>query len=507
MINPFQQWFNVSNAGLRALSQIGITTHWLILQYSIGLFTVTVGFEILARWLKKQVYLDIAKSLSKVSIVIFAAGAATGSAGEFGLLLFWPGFLELAGKYFFIPFYMELFAFFAEVIFVYMYYYTWDRAGPRFHLFMGLMGVFGLYASALLIMTANTLMGFPPGIQATYDPTTGLISEPTFALTMPDGTQAVLTSSDIHQVIATDPDRFQAILGATLKQEGIFGMVFSGPGVMTSFLHATISAILVTIFTIIGVYSYRYIHQPETSKEYYREGIRILSFFAIVNFVLQGIIGHFVAHDVARYNPEKLAAIEGTSANFTGISDLPLLGPWVDPFITFLAFGSFDDYLPNYDNINGDYQAPIIIHYIYYAKMFLIVGLVLNISIFSLFYIRRRTNPPDWFIKVNYSSPVFINLITLFGWMVREIGRKPWTIYGMIPVEDAARTEPVPPILIAGVFIYCFVLLGGVIFIVYYLFRIPSEKEFSDRVETPAVEPQEKADNLVVVEGGSDDGI
>ncbi|MHA2030493.1 MAG: cytochrome ubiquinol oxidase subunit I, partial [Candidatus Kariarchaeaceae archaeon] len=127
MVNIFEQWFDIPESSLRGLSQIGITTHWIILQYSIGLLTLAIGIEIVAYRFEDEIYMKMAKTLSKVAIVIFAVGAATGSLSEFGLLLFWPNFLELVGKYYFIPLYLEVFAFFAEVVFVYLYYYTWDK--------------------------------------------------------------------------------------------------------------------------------------------------------------------------------------------------------------------------------------------------------------------------------------------------------------------------------------------------------------------------------------------
>ncbi|MHA2278030.1 MAG: cytochrome ubiquinol oxidase subunit I, partial [Candidatus Kariarchaeaceae archaeon] len=234
MVNIFEQWFDIPESSLRGLSQIGITTHWIILQYSIGLLTLAIGIEIVAYRFEDEIYMKMAKTLSKVAIVIFAVGAATGSLSEFGLLLFWPNFLELVGKYYFIPLYLEVFAFFAEVVFVYLYYYTWDKVSRRFHILVGIFTLLGVFASSMLIMSVNTLMGYPPGILETYDPSTGAWVEPAFMLYLPEGGTQTFTSSELRILIDTDVDRYHAILGTTVDEIGVFGIVFQSPGSFVS---------------------------------------------------------------------------------------------------------------------------------------------------------------------------------------------------------------------------------------------------------------------------------
>ena len=94
MIDPFSQFLDVPELALRALSIWGITIHWIILQFSIGIWFIAISLEIISRWKKNEQYLKMAKTLSKVGVIIFAVGAATGTMSEFGLLLLWPGFLE-----------------------------------------------------------------------------------------------------------------------------------------------------------------------------------------------------------------------------------------------------------------------------------------------------------------------------------------------------------------------------------------------------------------------------
>ncbi|MHA2254221.1 MAG: cytochrome ubiquinol oxidase subunit I, partial [Candidatus Kariarchaeaceae archaeon] len=150
----FDTWIHdISYFDIRFLSLIGITVHWIILQFSIGLITSSVMLELIGRRKNDSDLLEMSKTISKVSVVIFAVGAVTGTLSEFGLIIFWPNLLNLVGKYFFFPLYLEIFAFLAEVVFVYMYYYTWDRVEPKFHQTIGVLAVLGGFLVALMILS------------------------------------------------------------------------------------------------------------------------------------------------------------------------------------------------------------------------------------------------------------------------------------------------------------------------------------------------------------------
>ncbi len=488
MVNLWDQWWNqIPEGKLRGLSEIGITTHWIILQYTIGLITLAVVLEIYATWKRNKDIMEMAKVLSRVAIVNFAVGAATGSMSEFGLLLFWPGFLELVGKYYFIPLYLEVFAFFLEVIFVYMYYYTWERVGPKFHIFVGILGTLGILLSAILIMSVNTLMSYPPGIQAVYDPVTMQWQEPQYLLYIPAGAvipsginyvakgnnQILISSSELRKIIDQDPELYRQILGETVRQKGIWWIVFQSPGVAVNALHAIFASLVVTSFTVLGIYSWRFMHVKEEKKPYYLEGMRTFSVVGTVTLVIQGIIGHEVALNAIKYNPEKISALEGKSSSIPSISDLP----GVDPVLRILSFGTDwkRKHLPSYDSIGSDdYKPPLILHYFYYTKIMLATALF-GLSVVLLYYLFWKKQTPEWLMRITYSTPFVVQLISNFGWISREAGRKPWTIYGVLKVDEAARQDPISLWFIIGVIIYCIVLLGGLAAIMWYLFKLKEE--------------------------------
>ncbi len=469
IIYLLKQWLvDLPSADLRLLSFIGITVHWIILQYTIGLLLISVLTEIVGRRKDDPIYLTMANTYSKIAVVIFAVGAVTGSFSEFGLILLWPNLTEIVGKYFFFPLYLEIFAFMAEVVFVYMYFYTWGKVSHRYHIITGLLAALGALYSAFMIMTINTLMSYPPGLIPGYDPSTGTWSEPSFVLILPTGMKDVLTSSELRDILLSNPSNFHEVMLATLKFFGAFTILFLFPGAIISFLHAVTAAFATTLFTIIGVYSYRYLRaKNEVVEYYYKKGLKAVSGYALLAMALQGLFGDLSARIVAQYTPEKLAAMEGTSESIISITKLI---PFLENIIAFLSYGSFDAHLPSWDAIPAEWRPPLILHYIYYTKIGLAILLGIDVLILVIFYYVLKKDPKKWHLKLNLAAPFLIHVVSVFGWMVREIGRKPWTVYGIVKVEEAARQSPLPLYLTMGMLIYIVSLGAGLLLVVLFLF-------------------------------------
>jgi cytochrome d ubiquinol oxidase subunit I len=508
MIDLFGQWLGNNAGNLRLLSLIGITVHWYILQYSIGLLTFAVTLEIYTRWRNDEKVLKMSKVISKVAVVIFSVGAATGTMSEFGLIIFWPNLLVLVGRYFFVPMYIEVFAFLAEVVFVYLYYYTWEREdgsfriNPKVHVLIGLAAVCGAILSALLILSVNTLMHIPPGLVPGYDEISGIWVQPSFDLIMSDGTEARLLSSEVQNTMLTDTDTFHGILLATVAHIGIFGIVLTRPGVLITFFHTVFAALTVTSFTILGVYFWRYLtisdKENENEEQYYSTGIKLMSVISLIMITIQGaIFGPLSGELVAKYNPEKLAAMEGTSNTIFSLTQIPILrfDQWLIPF---LAYRNFDAIIPVWDDLPALWQPPLIIHYIYYAKIGISIALGLfMVGLFVWFFLLKKNvnEIPRIILRLGVFFPFLINFVASAGWMTKEIGRKPWTVYGMVTAEQAATTVEIPWYIVLGVIVYSITLLGGLMVLVWYLFRKTNTSEINldiknkttgdDKLDTP----------------------
>src|SRR5687767_10002068 len=131
------------------------------------------------RWLRMgdAEALRLAKTWAKVTAVLFAIGAVSGTALSFELGLLWPRFMAVAGPMIGPAFALEGYAFFVEAIFLGLYLYGWERLSPRAHWWCGAAVAASGLASGVLVLAANAWMqnpvGYTPGIggaPATIDP-------------------------------------------------------------------------------------------------------------------------------------------------------------------------------------------------------------------------------------------------------------------------------------------------------------------------------------------------
>src|SRR6476659_4213963 len=105
--------------------------------------------------------LRLAKRWSKVSAVLFAIGAVSGTVLSFEMGLLWPGLMGRFGDVLGLPFAVEGMSFFVEAIFLGIYLYGWGRMPPRQHLLtlvpMAIAGIVGTFC----VVSVNAWMNNP----------------------------------------------------------------------------------------------------------------------------------------------------------------------------------------------------------------------------------------------------------------------------------------------------------------------------------------------------------
>ncbi|MEM2218757.1 MAG: cytochrome ubiquinol oxidase subunit I [Candidatus Korarchaeum sp.] len=531
------QWLNYPAAIDRMLSIIGIEIHWLILQYVLGLpLAITLALLLHARS-KDEKWNRMAKTMTKALGIIFAVGAAAGTISEFGLVVIWPNLLEAAGRYIFFPLYAEIFAFLIEITFIYLLVFGWNKMGVKAKITLSLLALFGAWFSGALIMSVNSYMVAPTGIVAAYDPSSGWKYEqgfPKVLLVVPNdvvkvldveklsslgmevvssgenGVSMLLPSKIVSRLVSEAwsnvklgesvlslvvrseslvdledllvKDVVDIIMTNTVRSVGYTTVTFLSPVYLGSILHALGSAVTVTGFTILGAYSLLLVRRKD---EYYLAGLRFGALLSLIAILAQGLVfGHILGVQIAENNPEKLAAMEGTSNSILSLGRS--LG--IERLMSLIVYGSFDAKLPDYDSIRVDYctldgvpaisdcRPPLLIHYLYYAK----TGLSLLLGLYALIYvllIYRGGATSLSLLRINVLTPVVAQFVSFLGWAVREMGRKPWSIYGIMTVDVAHTVNPGDPLsygLIALIMV-CVVLV--LILAVWKLLYGPSLRE------------------------------
>ncbi len=546
------QWSSYPAWADRALSLIGIEVHWAILQYVLGLsFFAFIAYLIYLKTGREEWH-RLSKTMFKGFVVVFAVGAATGTASEFGLVLLWPNLTEAAGRYIYFPLYAEVFAFLMEVVFIYMTYYGWNKFPKKVMPVLLLLSFAGAWYSAAMIVSVNSFMVAPTGVQPAYSPETGYLYDqgyPKLTLAVPkelvpalnvealvqagmevkgetEDAVIVLMPVSIVQRLAyeawsgyavkdsilaavANPEYVQqhpeildkpvkeivdAIMVKTIEYVGVTTVTFKSPVYPSSILHVLGSALTVSAFTGMAAYALRLRRHGEASeadKAYWRTGFRYFAILALIVIAVQGLVfGHMMGVETAHYNPEKFAAMEATTDKVFAVTKLL---PGVEKLVAFLAYGDPNAPLPEYDKIPSDYcyckltyeedaarisdcRPPLIIHYGYYAKIGLAILLGLYALVTVYFLVLRKKQPdqlPAWILSLAPAAIVVSQLVSFLGWFTREVGRKPWTIYGIMTTDVAHTANPASPGLVALVAVFFIVILAALAYSVWKFLWVP----------------------------------
>src|SRR5258705_8608191 len=136
---------------LPAREQMAVSLGWHIILACFGVAFPTMIFVMHRRGIVRDDpdALRLARRWAKVSAVLFAIGAVSGTVLSFEMGLLWPGLMGRFGDVLGLGFALEGLSFFIEAIFLGIYLYGWDRMPPRRHLAMllpmamaGIVGAF-----------------------------------------------------------------------------------------------------------------------------------------------------------------------------------------------------------------------------------------------------------------------------------------------------------------------------------------------------------------------------
>jgi cytochrome d ubiquinol oxidase subunit I len=395
---------------LAARAQMGtsLAFHIVFSVLGVGLPLLLCIAEGLALKTKNPVWMVLTRRWARAAAILFAIGAVSGTILSFELGLLWPTYTRFAGMVVGLPFMLEGFAFFTEAIFLGLYLYGWDRLSPRAHWLCSFpIWISGL-ASAWFIVSANSWMNTPAGFVIKNGQVTGI-----------NPLQAVFNPSTPYETV-----------------------------------HMILACYVATGFAVAAVYAFYYLRGNHT--EYVRKGVMLGMLMALVATPLQIVSGDFNARFLANYQPAKFAAMEGVIKTQAGV---PIkIGGLVDPNtgeikyaleipygLSFLAYDNFHAVIKGLDQVPREDWPNIAIVHLSFDGM---VGsgffiLLVALAFWALYWFRKRAFPQNrlllWGIVL--AGPLSFLAIEL-GWMVTEIGRQPWVIYGYLRTRDAVTTAP-----------------------------------------------------------------
>ncbi|HKB38885.1 MAG TPA: cytochrome ubiquinol oxidase subunit I [Gemmataceae bacterium] len=353
-------------------------------------------------WLRtgRPHYRYLARQWAKATGLLFALGAVSGTALSFELGLLWPRLMAFAGSIVGPAFALEGFAFFVEAIFLGLYLYGWERLSPLAHWLVGIPVALSGLASGVLVCAVNAWMQAPVGFEL-------------------DGSGR-LTNID---PLAT----------------------FRSPFWLPIAIHSSLSCYIAVGFAAAGVYATGMLRGRQDA--YHRSGLTIAMTLATVTALLQLVSGDFSARMAARYQPAKLAAAEALFDTQAGaplvVGGIPdgdsgevRFGIEIPRGLSLLAAHDPDASVKGLNEFPPDQRPNVLTTHLAFQVM---VGCGFTLIALGLWFWWARLCGSEhrWLLRALVAGAPLGFIALEAGWVVTELGRQPWTVYGLMRTADA----------------------------------------------------------------------
>jgi cytochrome d ubiquinol oxidase subunit I len=451
--------------------QFAITTvyHFLFVPITIGLGFLVAGFE--TAWLRTghERWLRLTRFYGKLFLINFALGVVTGIVQEFQFGMNWSAYSRLVGNIFGPPLAIEaLLAFFLESTFLGLWIFGWDRLPPKVHNACMWIAATGTLLSAYFILAANAWMQHPVGY----------------------------------------------VYNAKTRQDNLssFADVLFNPAQLAGFPHVVAGCFLTAGALVAGIAAWHILRGTGGGAGQRTVGEHAAAFRSALNAgVVTTVISAafmFVTGDIQgklftqHYQPMKMAAAEalyntaqpapfslftigsldGKHAIFT--LELPRL-------LSFLGTGNWDGRVQGINDLQAQYAAQYgpgsytpIIPLTYWSFRVMIGAGMLAALIAVIAWWAARTRggwislgQPGaglrsaltggrlrrvllWAVIIMPFLPLLGNAT---GWIMTEVGRQPWVVYGQMKTAEGVSANSAGEVLAS---LIIFTLLYGVLAVI-----------------------------------------
>ena len=287
--------------------------HWIFVPLTLGLSVIMAIMESI--YVKKgdPFWRQTAKFWMKLFAINFAVGIATGIILEFEFGTYWSNYSWFVGDIFGAPLAIEgILAFFMEATFFAVMFFGWNKVSKRTHLAATWLTGIGASVSALWILVANAWMQHPVGM--TFNPDTVR-----------------------HEM--TD-----------------FWALVLNPVATSKFFHSVFSGWMTGAIFVIGVSSWYLLRKRHT--RFALASIRIAALTGIAGTLAVMLSGDSSGVHAAKYQPMKLAAIEGLADGGTRAPFSVVPGVEIPGMLSILATHNIDGYVPGINNMLDGYTTP-----------------------------------------------------------------------------------------------------------------------------------------------------
>jgi cytochrome d ubiquinol oxidase subunit I len=433
--------------------QFATTTiyHFFFVPLTLGLSILLFLIELRYVRTGNEAYKRMTKFWGKLFLINFALGVATGLVQEFQFGMNWSDYSRFVGDIFGAPLAIEaLLAFFLESTFLGIWIFGWDKLSKGLHAAtIGLVAL-GSSLSAFWILIANSFMHEPVGY--------------------------VLNN------------------GRAEMQD--FGALLTNPHLWTQFPHVFFAGITTAGFFVLGISAYNLTRKSQ-DRDLFLRSFRWAAVYALIGAVAVGLAGHVQGQRMFEVQPMKMAAVEGLweSADPAPYS-LFTLNPASEgsfsieiPYaLSFLAFNRFSGRVEGINDLQAQYEQqygpdnyipPVFIMYWAFRFMFMPGLLMIATALGAVFLAFTKRLEPGrsgrfwrWFLRLLPLATILPYLANTGGWLLTELGRQPWIVYGLLRTADGVSPTLTPGMvwfsLLAFALVYAALLVADVYLLTKY---------------------------------------
>jgi cytochrome d ubiquinol oxidase subunit I len=443
--------------------QFAITTiyHFFFVPLTLGLSFLVALMETLYVRSGKDLYLRMTRFWGKLFVINFALGVVTGIVQEFQFGMNWAEYSRFVGDIFGAPLAIEaLLAFFLESTFLGLWIFGWEKLSKGMHAATMWMVALGTNISALWILIANSFMQEPVGY------------------TLANGRAEMTNFSDL---------------------------IFN-PNVWVMFPHTLSAGFATASFFVMGVSAYHLLRKSHV--DVFRRSFQIAAIIGTVAVVLVALNGHSQAQHMVESQPMKMAAAEAlwttespASFSLLTIGDLTqreeVFSIRLPRLLCLLAYNQLECEIQGIYNLQadfeqqfgpGDYIPPVAIVYWSFRVMVGVGFLMIGLALYGLFLVMgEMLEDRPRVLKVFQWSILLPYLANTAGWMMTELGRIPWVVYGLMTVDKGVSSIVSGGQVLISLVGYTLVYGALMVAMVYLMIKYAKAGPESSPIDSPDV--------------------
>ncbi|MBT2293272.1 cytochrome ubiquinol oxidase subunit I [Paenibacillus albidus] len=415
--------------------------HYFFVPVSIGLALLIAIMETMYVRKGNEEYKRMAQFWGKLFLINFAVGVVTGILQEFQFGMNWSDYSRFVGDVFGAPLAIEaLLAFFLESTFIGLWIFGWDKVSKKVHLLSIWLVAFGTMLSAFWILAANSFMQHPVGF---------------------------------------------AINNGRAEMNDFFALITNGQ-LLVEFPHTVLAAYATGAFLVTGISAYKLLKKQEVS--FFKKSFEIAAIVGIISSIGVAVAGHAQAQYLVETQPMKMAASEG----LWGESGDP--APWtvwanIDPenkensgefkipyLLSFLSYSKFSGEVKGMNELQaeyeqqygpGDYIPPVRTTFWSFRIMVAAGTAMIFLGMYAMYLMWRKKmdRPNTWFMRFMLWGLLLPPIANTAGWIMTEIGRQPWTVFGLMQTKDSVSPNVTSGQVLFSVisFTVIYAILGAVL--------------------------------------------